>query len=276
MQKTILITGCSSGIGLQAAHQLHMRGYRVIASVRNPEHRSRVLALGIPYVLTLDLADSASINAAVAETLHICQGELFALFNNGAFAVPGAVEDLSREALRCQFETNVFGTHELTQKLLPTLLQQPDARIVQNSSVLGFAAMPLRGAYVASKFALEGLTDCLRMELRGTSVKVVLIEPGPIETQFRHNALQNFKRFITVKASRHQVAYQTTLDRLSKEGPAMKFTLPPQAVVAKLIMALETPKPKARYGVTLPTHIMALGKRFLSSGMMDRLLGRFA
>jgi NAD(P)-dependent dehydrogenase (short-subunit alcohol dehydrogenase family) len=274
MTKSILITGCSSGIGLQAARTLKERGYRVFASCRKTADVDRLKNEGFADALNLDLASSDSIQAAVEQVVERTSGQVYALFNNAAYGLPGAVEDLPRAALRRQFETNVFGTHELTCRLLPTLLQQPDARIVQNSSVLGLVAMFNRGGYVASKFALEGLTDTLRLELHGTSVKVVLIEPGPILSDFRKNALVMFQREIDMDGSRHQALYRTALERLNKQGAAAPFTLPASAVVDTLILALERPKPKPRYYVTKPTYVMCTLKRLLSTPMLDRIVRR--
>lgn len=274
MSKSILITGCSSGIGLQAARTLRERGYRVFASCRKQADVDRLRGEGFADALVMDLASSDSIQAAVEQVVERTSGEIFALFNNGAYGLPGAVEDLPRAALRRQFETNVFGTHELTCRLLPTLLQQPDARIVQNSSVLGLVAMFNRGGYVASKFALEGLTDTLRLELHGTSVKVVLIEPGPILSDFRKNALAVFQREIDMASSRHQSLYKAALERLNKQGAAAPFTLPASAVVDKLILALERPRPKPRYYVTKPTYVMGVLKRLLPTSLLDQVVRR--
>lgn len=275
VEKAILMTGCSSGIGYCAAQQLQQRGYQVIASCRKSEDVARLKQSGLKYVIQLDLNSSQSISDAVAETLVLSQGRLFALFNNGAYGLPGAVEDISRAALLRQFETNVFGTHELTCKLLPTLLAQKHARIIQNSSILGFVAMPNRGAYVASKYALEGLTDTLRLELANTSVKVSLIEPGPIVSAFRKNALSVFESTIDVDASRHKEMYQQALTRLRAEGPVMRFTLPPEAVVAALIHALESARPKVRYRITKPTQVLACLKRMLPQTWLDQLINKF-
>ncbi len=269
---SILITGCSSGIGLCAAKVLQQRGYLVVASVRNRLDIDKVKSEGLTHVIHLDLESSASIDNAIASTLDITGGRLYAVFNNGAYGIPGAVEDLTRNALRTQFETNLFGTHELTVKLIPTLLKEPSARIVQNSSILGFAAMPMRGAYNASKFALEGLTDTMRMELSESNIQVSLIEPGPILTQFRKNALKAMERHIDFSQSRHKLRYEEALSRLSKEGAASKFTLMPEIVVDKLIHSLESNRPKARYYVTFPTYLFAFLRHFLSVRQMDNLL----
>ncbi len=270
MKKSVLITGCSSGIGLTAAQMLQKRGYQVIASVRQNEDIDKLLAFGLEHVIQLDLNSSTSIDQAIFQCLNITGGKLFALFNNGAFGQPGAVEDLSRETLRKTFECNVFGTHELTVKLLPVLLKQDDARIIQNSSVLGLCAMPMRGAYNASKYALEGLTDTLRMELRNTAVQVILIEPGPILSSFRINALQALKENVNIENSRHKLLYEAACERLTKEGPSSRFTLGPEAVVAKLIKALEHEHPAPRYYVTTPTWIVGGLKRLLSTRILDK------
>lgn len=268
--KSILITGCSSGIGLCAALTLQARGYQVIASVRNKNDIKHLQDKGLEHVIQLDLSSSESISTAVKRTLDITEGKLFALFNNGAFGQPGAVEDLTRDTLRKSFETNLFGTHELTARLLPVLLQQKDARIVQNSSVLGLCAMPMRGAYNATKFALEALSDTLRLELKGTSVKVILIEPGPILSDFRKNAVLALQENVDFSGSRHQALYEQALARLQKPGATSRFTLGPEAVVKKLILALESRSPAARYFVTTPTWVVAILKRFLWTGLLDK------
>jgi NAD(P)-dependent dehydrogenase (short-subunit alcohol dehydrogenase family) len=269
--KNILITGCSSGIGHCVAHGLKKRGYRVIATARRPESVAQLEQEGFDSVL-LDLADSQSIQQAFSEILDLCNGRIYGLFNNGAFALPAAVEDLTRDNLRFQFETNVFGWHELTCLVLAVMRQQGYGRIVQNSSVLGFVAMPFRGAYSASKFAIEGLSDTLRLELKGSDIHISLIEPGPILSMFRKNALQALESRIDIENSRHRDKYQSVLKRLKKEGPAVPFTLPPEAVLKRVVRALESRRPKARYPVTFPTYLFAFLKRLLSDRQLDRLL----
>ncbi|MDO6422929.1 SDR family NAD(P)-dependent oxidoreductase [Saccharophagus degradans] len=271
-KKIIFITGCSTGIGFCAAKTLVERGYHVIAGVRNMASADALREANIEDIVEIDLASSQSIERAVQQVLAISKGNLYALFNNAAYGQPGAVEDLTRDTLRKQFETNFFGTHELTIKLLPTLLQQKDARLIQNSSILGFAAMPMRGAYNASKFALEGLTDTLRLELAGSSLKISLIEPGPIESHFRKNALVALEENVDIHNTRHSKMYKTAIERLRKVGPAAPFTLPADAVVAKLIHALESRRPKQRYFVTVPTYAMAILKVLLPGRWMDYVL----
>ena len=269
--KTILITGCSSGIGYSAAVLLKNRGHHVIATARNPADVTRLEQEGFT-ALQLDLADSQSIQLAVNQALDLTGGKIDALFNNGAFGQPGAVEDLTRDVLKYQFETNLFGTHELTNLLIPVMRKQGHGRIIYNSSVLGLVAMRYRGAYNASKFALEGLADTLRLELYGTNIHVSLIEPGPILSQFRENSYALYKKNIDPAHSFHQSAYQAMEDRLQKEGAAVPFTLPAKAVVDKVIHALESKKPKIRYYVTFPTYLFAVLKRILPISWLDALL----
>jgi NAD(P)-dependent dehydrogenase (short-subunit alcohol dehydrogenase family) len=274
MQYSVLITGCSSGIGLEAAKMLQDRNFLVVASCRKQEDVEAMREQGIKHAVRLDLADSASIEKGLQETLTITNGQLFALFNNGAYGQPGAVEDLPVDALRAQFESNVFGTHELTTKVLKVMLSQGYGRIINNSSVLGLVAAPFRGAYNASKFALEGLTDTLRLELFDTPIKVSLIEPGPIESRFRANALLALQNNIDMENSRHKKGYEEAIARLSKEGVTSSQTLPASAVVEKLIHALESTRPQARYYVTLPTYGAVLMKRVLPSCLLDWVMRR--
>jgi NAD(P)-dependent dehydrogenase (short-subunit alcohol dehydrogenase family) len=269
--KTILITGCSSGIGYTTAVELQNRGFNVIATVRKAEDVDCLEQEGLT-ALQLDLADSVSIQQAVKRIIELTDGEIYALFNNGAFGQPGAVEDLSRDVLRDQFETNVFGTQELTNLIIPLMRKQGHGRIIYNSSVLGLVAMTYRGAYNASKFALEGLADTLRLELHGSGIHVSLIEPGPILTNFRQNAFALYKKNIDPTHSFHQKTYQAMENRLQQEGPAAPFTLPAMAVTKKVIHALESKRPKVRYYVTFPTYLFGTLKRLLPASWLDALL----
>jgi NAD(P)-dependent dehydrogenase (short-subunit alcohol dehydrogenase family) len=271
LRKNILITGCSSGIGLCVAKGLRNRGYSVFASARKAEDVAALQATGLQ-ALQLDLADSESLSRAVESVLEATQGKLFGLFNNGAYGQPGAVEDLSRSVLREQFETNLFGWHELTCKVIPIMRRQGEGRIIQNSSILGLIALPYRGAYTASKFALEGLTDTLRMELADTDIHVSLIEPGPIESHFRANAFRMWKKHIDAENSVHRLRYTAMQKRLEKTGPAAPFTLSPEAVLKKVVHALEHPNPKPRYYVTFPTYLLGTLRRLVSTSTLDKLL----
>ena len=269
--KPVLITGCSSGIGRTAADMLRARGYRVFATARRPVDVERLANDGHES-LCLDLNDSASIQATVAQVLERTEGRLYGLFNNGAYGQPGAVEDLSREVLRHQFETNVLGAHELTCAVLPTMRANGAGRIVQNSSILGLIALRFRGAYSASKFAMEGLTDTLRLELSGSGVYVSLIEAGPITSRFRENAFAAYKRNIDPRGSAHRNTYRAVEARLAAKDDVGPFTLGADAVVKKLLHALESRRPKPRYYVTLPTYLLGGLKRLLSSTQMDAVL----
>jgi NAD(P)-dependent dehydrogenase (short-subunit alcohol dehydrogenase family) len=272
-QKPVLITGCSSGIGHCVAAGLKQRGYRVFATARRTESVEMLLEEGFES-LQLDLSDSESIHQAFQQIMQQTGGQLYALFNNGAFGLPGAVEDLSRENLKYQFETNVFGWLELTNLVIPVMRKQGYGRIIQNSSILGFVAMPFRGAYNASKYAIEGLSDTLRLELKGTGIYVSLIEPGPITSKFRANAVKALERNIDIENSVHREKYIGVLQRLNKQGPAVPFTLPPEAVLKRVLHALESRQPKPRYYVTFPTYLFGYLKRLLSFRQMDFLLAR--
>jgi len=271
--KSILVTGCSSGIGLCVARGLYARGWRVFASARKPEDVARLAGEGLES-LQLDLDDSASIAAAVKEVLARTEGTLDALFNNGAYGQPGAVEDLTRAVLRQQFETNLFGWHELTRLVLPVMRRQGHGRIIQHSSVLGFVALRYRGAYNASKYALEGLTDTLRLELRGSNIHVSLIDTGPVSSRFRENAHAAFLRNIDRDNSVHREYYERVVKRLTTQGPVVPFTLPPEAVLKKVVQALESRNPRPRYYVTFPSYLFAFLKRILPQRTLDRILNR--
>ena len=270
--RSILITGCSSGIGLDAARTLKARGWRVFATCRQETDCARLRGEGLES-FRLDYADEASVAAAVAEVAARTGGRLDALFNNGGYGQPGAVEDLSRATLRAQFETNLFGMLELTNRVLPVMRKQGEGRILQNSSVLGYIALSYRGAYNASKYAIEGISDTLRLELRGSNIHVCLIEPGPIKSRFRANAFAMYQQHIDKTLSFHRAKYEAMERRLQKPGPAAPFTLGPEAVLAKVIHALENARPKVRYRVTQPAYFFAYAKRLLPQSWLDRILG---
>jgi NAD(P)-dependent dehydrogenase (short-subunit alcohol dehydrogenase family) len=272
LDRTVFITGCSSGIGYCVAHGLRARGYRVIASARKAADVERLRAEGLE-CLMLDLDSPDSIEAAVCELERLTERRLYGLFNNAGFGQPGAVEDLRRDVLRAQFETNVFGTIDLTNRILPWMRGAGAGRIIQNSSVLGFVSLAYRGAYNASKYALEGLYDTLRLELAGTGVYPVLIEPGPILSRFRANAMLAYQRNIDRDGSAHADRYRALEARLAaREGPVAPFTLPPEAVLAKVVEALERPMPRPRYYVTFPTWLFGTLKRVLSTKQLDRVM----
>ena len=269
--RAVLITGCSSGIGKRVAVGLDARGYRVFASARSESDVTRLGEEGFEAV-RLDLRDTASIREALDTVLARTGGKLYGLFNNGGYGQPGAVEDVPTDVLRAQFETNFFGWHELTCRVLPIMRRQGYGRIIQNSSVLGFVALKWRGAYNASKFALEGLTDTLRMELRGSGIHVSLIEPGPIESRFRENAYEAFKENIDAENSPHREAYRRVEARLATGDKPQPFTLSGEAVLEKVVHALESRRPKPRYYVTVPTYALGILRRILPTRWLDMAL----
>ncbi|MGE0005161.1 MAG: SDR family oxidoreductase [Parvibaculaceae bacterium] len=268
--RTILVTGCSSGIGYACAKLLKERGWRVFATVRKDADLVRLEAEGFE-ALRLDYTEPVTISECVAEVAGRTGGGLFALFNNGAYGQPGALEDISRAALTAQFEANVFGWHELTRDCLKLMRANGEGRIVNNSSVLGLTAMKWRGAYCASKFAIEAMSDTLRLELAGSNIHVSLIEPGPIATRFVEHALAAFERNVDEEASHYRDAYARQRGRLAGGG-TRRFKLPPEAVARKLLHALESRKPRRRYYVTVPTYVMAWARRLLPPPALDRLL----
>lgn len=272
MSRTILITGCSSGIGWHCALGLKQRGWRVFATARRPEDLARLEAEGIE-PLFLDYADPASVSACAAEVASRTGGRLDALFNNGAYGQPGAVEDLRREVLEAQFAANVFGWHQLTRACLPLMRANGGGRIVQCSSVLGLVALKWRGAYNASKFAIEALSDTMRLELRGTGIHVCLIEPGPIASKFVETSLRNFEANIDEAGSHYKDAYARQRARLGRGGSA-RYKLGPEAVLESLIHAVESARPRARYFVTKPTYYMALARRILPQRVLDHVLDK--
>lgn len=274
MQKSILITGCSSGIGLCAAQTLNQRGYRVFAAVRKEQDLQRLQALGLESLL-LDVNDSDSIHNGLDGILKKTNGTLDALFNNAGFVQAGAVEDLTRDMMRAQFETNVFGAMELTNLVIPIMRKQGQGRIIQNTSILGIVAMPFRGAYNASKFALEGFTSTLRQELHNTNIFISAIAPGPIHSELRKNALNHYEKNLQQKNSVHRELYGKMEKYFFKLTASEKrFTEGPEAVIKKLILALESKKPKAHYYVTFSAHLFALLRRVLPDSALNALMVR--
>jgi len=271
MTRSILITGCSSGIGYDAALTLKARGWRVFASCRKPEDCARLISEGFESP-QIDVADTASIARGLTEVLEATGGTLDAVFNNAAFATPGYVEDLPIEALRNIYETNLFGLHELTRQVIPVMRAQGYGRILNCSSVLGFVTFQLRGAYASTKYALEGLTDTLRLEMEGTGIHVVLIQPGPITSKIRQNSIPHFERWIDQEASPRMQDYARLKGRLYEDRGPDPFELPASAVSKAVVHALEAPRPRPHYRITTPTKVINLLRRVLPTRAMDRLL----
>ncbi|MDH3741467.1 MAG: SDR family oxidoreductase [Hyphomicrobiales bacterium] len=293
--RAILITGCSSGIGYTCAHGMAERGWHVIAAARKSQDIARLEAEGLE-TLQLDYADPKSVAGCADEVLRRTDGKPYALFNNGAYGQPGAVEDLTPDTLRAQFEANVFGWHDLTCRLVPAMRANGGGRIVQCSSVLGLVAMKWRGAYNASKFAIEALSDTMRLEVKDAGIHVCQIEPGPIRSRFRQHAIAHLKANVDMDNSPHRDEYARQLsieepklkaDPRPPEKPAEararagrqngpRYRLGPDAVLDRLIHATESARPKPRYYVTTPTVVMATARRILPHRMLDRLANKFS
>ena len=274
MTRSILITGCSSGIGLDAARTMKERGWRVIATARNADDLIRLKKYEGVEALRLELADPQSIATCAIRTLELTRGRLTALFNNAAFGQPGAVEDLTPALLREQLEVNLVGTHDLTRRLIPAMRKNGTGRIVNCSSVLGMIVAPYRGAYCASKFALEALTASLRLELEGSGIRVSLIEPGPIRSRFVEHAVERLKATIDMENSPHREVYRARLEAM-KAGGQMYFKLEPEAVSKRLIHAVESSRPRRHYYVTVPTQAAAALRRLLPQFAIDYFARKF-
>ena len=270
--RTILITGCSSGIGYACAKGMKARDWRVFATARKDDDIKRLETEGLE-TFYLDYADAGSVTACADDVANRTGGKLDALFNNGAYGQPGAVEDLRRDVLEAQFAANVFGWHQLTRACLPLMRANGSGRIVHCSSLLGLVALKWRGAYNASKFAIEALADTMRLELRDTNIRVSLIEPGPIASRFTEHALEAFDRNIDQTNSRYRDAYARQRTRLG-QGRVNRFRLGPEAVLEKLVHAVESQRPRARYFVTQPAVYMAVARRLLPQGVLDYLLNK--
>lgn len=269
--RSVLITGCSSGIGLCLAHGLREAGYRVFATARQDKDVKILIQLGFESY-QLDLASSASIKLAIKH-IYSKVDVLYGLIHNGAYGQVGALEDISREVLEAQFQTNVFGWHELSNLVLPSMKKNNEGRIIYLSSVLGFVAMPFRGSYNASKFAIEGLVDTLRLELANTNIQLSLIQPGPIESKFRENAYQAFKKNVDMDNSDYYANYEQMIKRLRSEKLA-DYTLPAKSILTRTLHALDSAKAKTHYWVTFPTQLFAVLKRILPSRIMDKILSK--
>jgi NAD(P)-dependent dehydrogenase (short-subunit alcohol dehydrogenase family) len=272
-RRSIIVTGCSSGIGAWCVRALASDGWRVFATVRRVEDLGPLESDGIEAFL-MDYTKPDTIYSLVEQVLARTGGRLDALFNNGAYGQAGAVEDLPVEALRLQLETNVIGWHDLTRQVIPAMRAQGHGRIVQCSSILGIVPYRWRGAYNASKFALEGLTLTMRMELAGSGIEVSLIEPGPITSRFTANAVAYVERFIDLKGSVHAKEYERQMRRLKGESGPARGKLEPDAVYAALKRALTERKPKPHYIVTQPAKQGALLKKLLPAGLFYRIIGR--
>ena len=272
-QRTIVVTGASSGIGAYCARALKADGWRVFATARKPEDIAALEADGVE-AFYLDYCEADSISLLVKTVLERTGGTLDALYNNGAYSQVGAVEDLPVEALREQFEANFFGWHDLTQRLVPVMRKQGHGRIVHCSSIFGILPRRYRGAYAASKYALEGLMLCLRAELAGTDIHVSLIEPGPVASKIASNALPWFEKNIDMEHSVHRAAYEDQLNRLTRGGAESRLKGGPEVVYAALKHALNASRPRPHYPVTIPARVGAILKRFMPASMFYGFVGK--
>ena len=271
MEKTILITGCSSGIGYDSAHYLHNNGYKVFATARRPEDVQRLHEEGLQSSL-LDVTKPETISKTLNSILAQTDGKLYAVFNNAGYGQPGAVEDIPTDVLKEQFETNFFGLHEMTRQVIPIMRAQGYGRIIQHSSVLGLISLRFRGAYNASKYAIEGLCDTLRLELDKDDIHVITINTGPVHSHFRKNATKKFYKHIEGKTTVFEEEYKKEL--LPHEGKKEKdpFTRTSEVVIANIVKALESVSPKPRYYNTSATHILGGLKRILPTSVLDKIL----
>lgn len=273
MKKNILITGCSSGIGYTTAHYLHERGYEVYATARDNSDVIRLQNEGLK-AFKLDVCDDENIKKVLAEVLELGEGKLFAVFNNAGYGQPGALEDIPSEALREQFETNVIGLHELTRQVIPIMRQQGYGRIIQHSSVLGLVSLRYRGPYNASKYAIEGLCDTLRLELLGSNIFVSSLNTGPIHSKFRENATKKFYEYIDMDASFHKEMYEAEVLGRESDKSDDAFTKGPELVAQTVDKVLRTQKPKPHYYITTATYLLGYLKRFLPASLLDKILIR--
>jgi NAD(P)-dependent dehydrogenase (short-subunit alcohol dehydrogenase family) len=271
-EKSVLVTGCSSGIGLACARVLRDAGWRVVPTARAQKDLDRLRADGFEPV-RLDVADAASVEACAAETLRLLGGAIGGIVNNAGFGQAGAIEDLSREVLRYQFEVNLIGMQDLTNRFVPVLRRQGWGRIVNISSVLGRISMPFNGAYSATKFAMEAIADAMRVELWGSGVGVILVEPGPIVSEFRHNAAARAGATLDTEKAQFAAVYKKEIERrIRQQKKPDLFTKPPEAVAAKVRHALESERPKHRYCVTIPAYAGYWLGRLAPHALVDALM----
>ncbi|MGR3495320.1 SDR family NAD(P)-dependent oxidoreductase [Citreimonas sp.] len=274
VERSILITGCSSGIGADAARTLRARGWRVFAACRQQADCDRLRAEGFESP-RLDYTDPESIAATLDAVLEATGGTLDALFNNGAYAIPGAAEDLPADALRAIFDANVIGWHDLTVRVIPVMRAQGHGRIVNHSSVLGYVSIPWRAAYNATKYATGALSDTLRIEMRDTPIHVVTLNTGPVATRIRVNSIPHFERWIDWRNSARRAQYESTLlKRLYEDRGPDRWELQPEAVTRALIRAVEHPRPAPRYYITAPSRLMAIARRVLPTRALDWVLSK--
>ena len=272
-EKVAVVTGASTGIGRATARMLKARGWRVFPTARSRTDLDLLRGEGFQPV-ELDLADPDSVEYAAKEVLELSQGMLGALVNNAGYGQPGALEDLSRSAVRKQFETNVIGTLDFTNRFIPVFRAQQRGRIVLVSSVVGRVVIPFLGAYSASKFALEAIGDGWRMELGPAGISVSVVEPGPIKTCFRKRVVSEAARGLEMRNSVFAKQYAKELSEPERTytRPTDVFQKPPEAVAQRIVHALESRWPRARYPVTGAAWLGDFAARFLPARIKDWML----
>jgi len=267
-QPVIVITGCSTGIGLETARYLKERFVTVYPTARDPKDVEMLQALGFDEAMLLDVRDAAQISQVIERVLEQ-EGQIDVWFNNAGYGQVGAIEDIRTEVLREQFETNVFGLHECTRQIISVMRRQGYGKIIQHSSVLGIVSMFGRGAYNASKYAIEGLTDTLRLELKDTPIYPVLLNTGPVTSCFRDTAVKMLQKNVAIEASLFKERYHASIEGTARKVPFSEEAETVAAVIHKIILA---EKPAPRYYITKATYLLGYLKRCLSTSWLDRVL----
>ena len=268
----IVITGCSSGIGLETAQYLRHKDVKVYPTARDSKDVAILKTLGFEDAMQLDVRKADEITSVI-ETVLEKEGKIDIWFNNAGFGQPGAIEDISTDVLREQFETNVFGLHECTRQIIPVMREQGYGKIIQHSSVLGIISLFGRGAYNASKYAIEGLTDTLRLEFKDTNIYPVLLNTGPITSHFRENALKKLKNNVDTEHSIFTQQYQKSLSADKSKVPFNEEALSVAKIVHKIVLAK---KPKPRYYITKATYLLGYLKRIFSTSLLDKVLAKIS
>jgi short-subunit dehydrogenase len=264
----IVITGCSTGIGLATAHYLKAQEIKVYPTARTQKEVDALNALGFEHAMLLDVTKHTQITSVIARVLKE-DGKIDVWFNNAGYGQPGMIEDLPTRALKEQFETNVFGLHECTRQIIPVMRKQGYGKIIQHSSVLGLISLAGRGAYNASKYAIEGLTDTLRLELQGSGIHPVLLNTGPITSDFRKNAMEKLRQNIDMEHSVFKEKYAQSLHAKKSNVPFNEEAISVAKIVHKIVCASQ---PKPRYYITKATYLLGYLKRLLSSSILDKVL----
>ena len=265
-EQVVLITGCSSGVGRATALEAARRGHRVFASARRREDLSFLPSQRGVTALLLDVTDAASVARAVEAVLREA-GRLDALINNAGFGQYGAVEDVSPEEWRRQFDVNLFGAVVAIRAVLPAMRTARRGTIVNVSSVAGKISIPFAAPYCASKHALEAVSDALRVEVAPFGIRVVVVEPGPISTRFGETAREKVSGIVARPGP--YSAFYPAAER-AMETDFTKGRLPPEAVARVILRAVESSDPKPRYRVTSMAKVFLPLRRVLPDRFLDR------